>query len=285
MANKRIKKKRTQQRQRANLTQSGYSAKEVKQLRGSDLAQASAKVDRQNKYNDNRQYLLSLGIDKSIISKNQLYRRTDKFLQDKKNITKWKRETRELNRYRQLIEAGYKKDEIKKSWLRSDRATLEHIPGEAEYIVYKNKWWLLVMFADVMGDGNIDSNMYANFTMDELITSINERYEESYNNLDGSDKFGGVFKIMFSDDIKGLRLLARSYDKRGYNLPIGKFDRETYSTVTIKNDFTLREFAEMTLIILENTGNAETVSNYKTLRAYSTGFTTKKFRQLFKYND
>ena len=272
MANKRIKKKRAKQQQRANLVRP-------------ELAQIPAKNNLQKKYNDNRAYLLSLGIDKSVISKHQLYRRTDKFLQDKKNQTKWKRETRELNRYRQLIEAGYKKEDIKKSWLRSDRSTLEHIPGEAEYLVYKNKWYLLVMFADVMGDNNIETDMYKNMTTDELITAINECYDFSRNNIDGSSNFRGVFKIMFSENKTDLRILARSYEKRGYNLPIGKFDRNTYDTITIKNDFTLREFAEMTLIILENTGNAETVANYRILRAYCTGFNMRKFRRLFYYDD
>lgn len=271
-SNKRIEKKRTQQTQREKLVKSGIDPKTARRTKGVTLQKQSAKIDKKNQNIKNRQYLLAEGIDNRILTQKQLYRRTEKFLQDRQNLKKWRKETRELHRFDRLLEAGYKKEEIRKSWLRYDKITNFYIEEKIQYTICYSSYYICVMYADVLGDSEIDPDQFKRYSFRELKEEIKERYEEALNNPDDSGTFHGAFRIMRSRDKGLLRLTASAWEKRGYNVRIGKFNKSTYDTVTLKNDFTPREYAEMLLLIMNHSSNADAVEHYQTLMHYATGF-------------
>ena len=266
---KRLRKKKSQQQQRANLKQSGYSEKQIRNIKGAELQKASAKVDTKRRYDENRAFLLSQGIDRQIISQQQLYRRSDKFLHDKENIKKWRKESRELVRYRKFIDAGFKPEEIKKSWLRYDKITNRVIMERLQYeVVYFDKY-LVLQYADILGDSTIDPEQFKDYTFEEIKNFIRNSIMNALRTPDDSGSFHGAFRMISGRDKFALRQAARDYERRGYNIRVGKFSKNAYTTVTIKNDFTPREFAEMVLIVLNNSSNKDAIYHYKYFQRYA----------------
>lgn len=266
---KRLRKKKSQQQQRANLIQSGYSEKQIRNIKGAELQKASAKVDTKRRYDENRAFLLSQGIDRQIISQKQLYRRSDKFLQDKENLKKWRKESRELGRYRKFIDAGFRPDEIKKAWLRYDKITNRVIMERLQYeVVYFDKY-LVLQYADVLGDSTIDPEQFKDDSYEEIKESIRNRILQALSKPDDSGSFHGAFRMISGRDKFALRQAARDYERRGYNIRVGKFTKNAYTTVTIKNDFTPREFAEMVLIVLNNSSNQDAIAHYEYFQKFA----------------
>lgn len=280
---KRIEKKKARKNQRANLIQSGYDAKSVNKLQGSKLTEEVKKVDKQKQYKNNRQYLLSQGIDNRIISRNQLYRRTEKFLTDRQNINKWRKETRELHRFDRLIDAGFKKSEIKKSWLRYDKITDRIIFDRIQYTVHYNPFYIGVMYSEIYSD-EMTMEGIEEMSFSEIFKEYMRIIDKAFSEPDNSDGFHGVFKIVIGSSKKNVQHACKVWNMRGYNVSVGKFSKDRYETLIIKNDFSLREYLDLLYFVFAHEKNEDIINDYKTFYKYAEDFHAPKvFARLFPY--
>lgn len=280
--NKRIQKKQTQTQQRKKLVESGQSKKAVQNMGRTALNKEYQKVQRKETYQNRREYLESKGIPKSIISQKQLYRRSDSFLQDKENLKQWRKEGRELDRFRKLKKAGYKESEIKKSWLRYDKITNQKIREFTEYKVYESPYFLCLQYADIMKDSDIDPDMYKNYSLEELIEMIHERLEDAQLHPDDSSTFHGAFRMATGKSESDMRHIAKQYEQHGYNVRVGKFSKKSYSTLTVRRDWSPREMAESLLIIMEHSKNIDAIHAYESFKDYAMTFDSDAIKDIFR---
>lgn len=167
-------------------------------------------------------------------------------------------EIKRKNNLKKLKSYGFKEDEIKKGWLtRNDNFIGDLIDKHLETTVFTAKQYLCVVYAEVNGHTiQYGTNSYNYYSLQRIIDLIHEKIEESEIDIDGSDDMCGIFQI-YSGSKKACQQFAYSMSQRGYNVKIGKFTRNPYECLCIRNDWTLREFSEMILLVLSNCLNAD----------------------------
>lgn len=226
----------------------------------------------------NVQAWLDMGIDRSIISRYDLRNKNpDKvrpavFTEIKKESKSAKikatKKRKAQERHNFLTSQGFKKSEIKKSWLQSDKRMYEALGLTDPLQKYTPELYLGVCFTTRKGVVYFNgTEEYKNDTFEEILDQIYDRVEEAVSNPDGSDKLRLIFKIVYGDKFTVDYMLS-AYEKRGYNLKIGKLIDRRYYRLFNRNDWTMREYAEMLLCIIDQCHNEVVPDIIKDLRKY-----------------
>ena len=215
----------------------------------------------------NVQAWLDLGIDRSIISRYDLRNKNpDKvrpsvFTEIKKEsksakikATK-KRKAQERQNY--LTGQGFKKSEIKKSWLHSDKALYKALGRTNPNEVFTANKHLALAFTNLHGaSGILNTSAYKSLSFEEVKERIQDRISEAEQDPDGSDSLTCVFQMFHGSEDECEQQLE-GFSKRGYNLSIKKLTDRRYYRLVNRNDWTMREYAEMMLCVLEQCHNKD----------------------------
>lgn len=271
MATKRLKKKQTKKMLQEHLLQNGYTdSKKLNRMTKTELQTTVKKVDRNIRQKQRRAENLAkwdnLGIDKKIISQFDLRNKNpdnisiDLFKEIKKaSRTEKARQTREHNkaiRYNRLINHGYLPEEIKPSWINSDVYMYEALGKIRPNKVYTTNVHLAIAFTDVNGSTIFNTSEYRNYTFEELLQLIEERIQQALNFPDDSGLTALVFEVRNGSEEETEGFLS-AYEERGYNFKLGKLTDRRYYRLVNRNDWTLREFAELTLCVLNQINNRD----------------------------
>ena len=215
-----------------------------------------------------------LGIDKKIISQFDLRNKnpntTKSALKSEiisasneiKNLRRIEkaRQTRERNkaiRYEELKKHGFSPDEIKPKWTTSDNLMYEAMGRTNPKKVYHADEYLAIAFTPRQGaTGIFNTSEYKKYTFDEIVEMIHERIDECYDNIDGSDVMTLIFQIEHGDKEHTEEVL-QGFEQRGYNLKIGKLTDRRYFRLVNRNDWTMREYAEMVLCCISQCHNSD----------------------------
>ena len=209
-----------------------------------------------------------LGIDSSIISRLDLRNKNPDRI-SKADLSKIKSESRKVKTARTkqqrakeresfLISEGYKKSDIKKSWLTSDKLLYKGIGRTNPNEIFHATNYLALAFTGVNGStAIINTGQYREYTFSEIKQMIKERIAEAEEDPDTSgDQFRCVFE-MFQGTEEECEVQLDGFSKRGYNLSIKKLTDRKYYRLVNRNDWTMREYAEMVLCVLEQCHNKD----------------------------
>ena len=274
MANKRLKKKQTKKMLQEHLLQNGYNdSKKLNRMTKTELQATVKKVDRNIRQKQRRADNLAkwdtLGIDKKIISQFDLRNKNpDNISSDLlKTIktasrTEKARQTREHNkaiRYNRLIKHGYLPEEIKPSWINSDVYMYEALGKIRPNKVYTANVHLAIAFTDVDGSPIFNTSKYRIDTFEEILQKIEKRVYEAAAKPGDSGLTALVFEIRNGSEDETEHFL-NVYEERGYNFKLGKLTDRRYYRLVNRNDWTMREFAELTLCVLMQINNRDVPS-------------------------
>lgn len=203
---------------------------------------------------------LDMGIDKSIISRLNL-RSKDPDKQSKKEIASIKTKSTKFKnariREQTLKNSGFKKSEIKKSWLQSDKALYRALGRTNPNEVFTASKHLALAFTNLHGaSGILNTAQYKHLTFEEIKERIYDRVNNAENDPDGSDSMTCVFQMFHGDEDECEEQLE-GFSKRGYNLSIKKLTDRRYYRLVNRNDWTMREYAEMVLCVIEQAHNKD----------------------------
>lgn len=209
-----------------------------------------------------------LGIDSTIISRLELRSKDpakvskDVLSEIKKESAKVKRartkQQRAKEREKFLLGEGYKKSDIKKSWLSSDKHLYRGIGRTNPNEIFHAKNHLALAFTNVNGSTAImNTGQYREYSFTEIKQMIKERIAEAEEEPDTSgDQFRCVFE-MFQGTEEECEIQLDGFSQRGYNLSIKKLTDRKYYRLVNRNDWTMREYAEMVLCVLEQCHNKD----------------------------
>lgn len=272
MPSKRLKKKRAKQHREQLLTRAGYTRKEQKTTDPAILEKEYKREVRNEKERTrrqtNRKNLLKNGVPLSIITAERLDNKSFAKL-TQKQLADYRLKGKKLEFLKEngIPYAKAKKD-LSKSWEKlSEKYGLENPVGFNSRKTYHGDTYLYVGFAQKV-DGFNRENM-SDWTDDELIDRIKERYEEAITTPDDSGSFCGVFSV-FVGSKQDAEQIAEDYFDRGYKFSPGrrvfKFDTDSYSKVTLRSDFSQRRFHELIYTCISQMRNdrvADFMSNMK----------------------
>ena len=251
MASKRQRKKIEKKRQEKILSNQ-YSPKEIKKMVSSERAKETKRIERnisrQVSRERTRNYFRDLGFSDRFINQNRLY---DKKVESysKEDIRKLKRKAADLKRQEEKITAlknagytEYTKSDLRKGWEKLN----EKFPGleMPDNFVYTADEYLYIGAAEIQS-GFRRENL-SSFTMDDLVTQINDRIKEAANNPTGSGDAYCVFRIS-TGSYEKCQHIANVFYERGYNLNPDhmKLSSARYMKLTIDNKWSKREFMEL----------------------------------------
>ena len=269
--NKRIQKKQSKKELTSELRKYGYTESQTKNKTISELSKIANKESRNYKQRQRRASNLAkweaLGIDKKIISQFDLRNKnpeklSNAVLKEIKNKSRAEkaRQTREINRqhrYNQLIAFGYTPAEIKPIWLTSDNRMYEAMHKVNPLKVFHADNYIALAFTPAEGVTAIfNTSKYKNWSFEEILQAIVDRYAECMKEIDGTGQMSLFFKIE-SGDYNHCEEMLYDWGQRGYNLKIGKLTDRRYYRMVNRNDWNMREYAEMMLCIMEQSKNAD----------------------------
>lgn len=234
--NKRVQRKQAKKEQNKKLSNVGYSAKEIKNLSTSERNKEIKRITRNEQQNARRARNVAewekLGIDKKIIS--QLG------LRNKNPHSVHNAELREIKN--------------------KSKAYRAKVTRERNYriqnTVYHAKEHLALAFTALNGESPFSTAEFKKLTYNQLIRKIKARRQDAMDNPSGSGQLRCAFQIMHGDRDECEEMLD-NFASRGYNLSIGKLTRDEYIPLVNRNDWTKREFAELTLAIISQCPNAD----------------------------
>ena len=220
-----------------------------------------------------------LGIHDSIISRYDLRNKNpDKIRQGvfdeikKESRTAKIRETKARKaqeRLDYLTGQGFKKSEIKKSWLQSDKLLYEALGKTNPKEVFKAKSHLALSFTTVNGADIFEgTSKYKNLSFDEIKERIQNRVDDAEKNPGGSDELVCVFQF-FSGSESECEEVQNVFAQRGYNLKANKLTDKRYHRLMNRNDWTMREYAELTLAIISQCHNRDVPMYITQLRDFA----------------
>lgn len=208
-----------------------------------------------------------LNIDSTIITRNKL-RDKDPAKVSKSDLADLKRESRKVRTERTkkqrakereqfLISEGYKKKDIKKSWLTSDKLMYRGLGRTNPNEIFHAQSYLALAFTNIHGASVIlNTSEYKTMTFTEIKERIAKRIMKAIEDPDGSDSMTCVFQ-MFQGTQEECEEMLDGFSQRGYNLNIKKLTDKRYHRLVNRNDWTMREFAEMVLCVLEQCHNKD----------------------------
>ena len=140
----------------------------------------------------------------------------------------------------------------------------------AENKVYKPTEHLALAFATADGnnEGLQNTARYKDMSYQELLQHIKNRRKEAQDNPDGSGKLNGFFMIK-SGDKSECQMHLDDFSERGYNLPAGKLVKDEYIPLMNRNDWTKREFAELTACVIDQCLNSRVDDHLKELQYFA----------------
>ena len=209
----------------------------------------------------------ALGIHDKIITQYDLRNKNPERISDtvykeikKESRTYKARETKARNaqrRYNEFLSEGYKSKDIKKDWLTSDKKMYKAMGKTNPNEIFKANSHLALAFTNRHGATTIiDTSEYKNLSFAEIKARIQDRISEAYDDPDGSDSMTCIFQ-MFSGSEEECENMLDGFSQRGYNLSIKKLTDRRYYRLVNRNDWTMREYAEMMLCVLEQCHNQD----------------------------
>ena len=268
---KRIQKKRFKKEIISELKQYGYQvSSKTEKMTVAELEQTVKKKRKQYKQNLTRKQNVStweqLGIDKSIISRYDLRNKnpgkvSDSVLKEIKNESrkvKYNR-TRLQNmerRREKLISSGVDPNSITYNMIRSDDIMYSVLGKTNPNKVFHSNVFLAICFTDVNGSTIFNTSRYKEFSFEELKQHIQERIKDGQEEPDNSGVLALVFDITDGTQEECEQHL-NDMSQRGYNLSKGKLTDRRYHRLVNRNDWTMREFAEMTCCLLDQIHNRD----------------------------
>ena len=208
-----------------------------------------------------------LGIDSTIISRYDLRNKNPEKV-SKSVIAEVKSESRKVKTARTkkirskerenfLKSEGFKKSQIPKSWLTSDKLMYKGLGRTNPNEIFHADQFLALAFTNLHGASVIlNTSEYADLSFKEIKERIQERIVQSEEDPDGSDSMSCVFQ-MFQGTEEECEEQLDGFSKRGYNLNIKKLTDRKYHRLVNRNDWTMREYAEMVLCVLEQCHNKD----------------------------
>lgn len=219
-----------------------------------------------------------LGIDKSIITKFDLRNKnpervSDSFLSDIKSQSRVAktRATKARNQERrrqQLINEGFKAKDIKPGMIMSDRKLYELLGRTDPNRVYRADKHIALSFAHLQGDVVFNTSAYRGMSYEEIKEKLNDRINGAVTDVDDSDSFRCAFQ-MFTGSESECEAQQSQWDSRGYNLKVGKLTDRRYYRMVNRNDWTMREFAEMMLCVLDQAHNKDVENLYNQFKFFA----------------
>lgn len=214
----------------------------------------------------------SLGIAEKIITQYDLRNKnpnpkkpTAEQLQFKQTVktasrvykTKVTKEKNAKRRYWEYKKHGYSDEEIKKSWLASDKKMREILNVTDVNRVYNAKSYLGIAFTNLHGATAIfDTSKYKRWSFEKIKKAIHKRVAQSNANPDGSDHMSCIFQL-FAGSEDYCDYMLDEFSQRGYKLSIKKLTDRRYYRLVNRNDWTMREYAEMMLCVLQQCHNKD----------------------------
>lgn len=219
-----------------------------------------------------------LGIDDRIISRLDLRNKNpervaDELMRDIKTQSrtqkaKTTRERKARERESILVAEGYKKSEIKKKWLASDKHLYAELGRTNPNTVYKATSHLALCFTPVNGADFIGTSDLKKYTFAELKSMIRKRVESAKRKPKGSSDMSCVFQ-MFHGSESECESALNDFNKRGYNLSVKKLTDARYYRMVNRNDWTMREFAELTYAVIRQSHNRDVEMHINQLRDFA----------------
>ena len=229
-----------------------------------------AKQNRNKRQNErraqNKQGWQALGIHDKIISRLSLRDKNPNTVPDdfKKLVktqsrTQKARETKACNmkqRESVLRNAGFKKSEIKKQWLTSDNYLYNALGRTNPNKVYKSKEHLALCFTPVNGAEFVGTAELKNLSFEEIKNKIHKRVKQAKRKPKSSADISCVFQMFHGSESECDRALD-IYNQRGYNLSAKKLTDRRYYSLLNRNDWTMREYAEMVYTVISQAHNRD----------------------------
>ena len=209
----------------------------------------------------------ALGIHDKIISQYDLRnknpnRQSDTVKNQIKNLSSNHKRavTREINKNRRkntLLDAGYKEHEIPKGVLTSDTKMYNFMGKTNPNEIYNASSHLALAFTNRHGATAImDTSQYKNLSFEEIKERLQERISDAEAEPDGSESMSCIFQ-MFSGTEGECENMLNGFSQRGYNMSIKKLTDRRYYRLVNRNDWTMREYAEMMLCVVEQAHNKD----------------------------
>ena len=275
--NKRIQKKEQTKKQQQVLS-AKYSPKEIKKLGSQTRAKETKRITRNEKRKADRaasrDFLIGQGLDPKFISRNKLY--------DKQAKSYDSREILKLKKQNVLENAGIKfaQSDLKLGWVKLQEKypdiiipdnAWKHPPKKSKKSSPSGfKYWLYVGAAAAGNDG-FEPMDFSGFTVEDYETHINEIVTYAAAHPDGSGRMHCVFKVLIRDSKEPLQRAAEVFYNRGYNLSGEnmKLDNKSYSSLTISNQWTKKEFLRLILSCISQMKNADVFDFMDSMRKYT----------------
>ena len=218
-----------------------------------------------------------LGIDSKIISRLKLRDKnpdnvSDEFRKEVKKASGIEKRKQTIKRKAQeresfLLNEGYKKSEIKKKWLTSDKLMYAGIGRQNPNTVYNASSYLALAFTPVNGADYVGTSDLKHYTFSELKEMIRKRVGQAERKPKGSGDMSCVFK-MFQGSESNCESALDDFAQRGYNLNIKKFTDARYYRMVNRNDWSMREFAELTYSVIRQAHNRDVPMYINQLRDF-----------------
>ena len=220
----------------------------------------------------------NLNIDNTIISqmglrnKNPYSMSDDMIAQIKKASANVRRRrtikaNQEIRRQR-LLDYGYTPEQIEYSWINSDKKMYEMLNKTNPHFLYHANQHLAIAFTNLQGfEAFYGTSEYRDKSFDEILQAIQKRVDEAKNDPEGSGYLRCVFQIFSGTETECQENLD-DWNRRGYNLPKRKLTDRRYYPLLNRNDWTMREFAELTLCIVNQSHNGYVPETLQQLKKF-----------------
>ena len=143
-----------------------------------------------------------------------------------------------------------------KSKYQKARDTREYNKTVALTTVHHAKTNLALAFTSLHGARPFTTAHFRDMSYSEILKRIRQRKKEAKDNPDNSGGLRCAFQIM-SGTKEECNVMLEDFSQRGYNLKVGKLTANEYLPLVNRNDWTKREFAELTLAVIEQCPNAD----------------------------
>lgn len=278
----RKKKKALKKEYEKNLLKANYNDIKINKISFAELEQINKKAVRNIRQNERRKSNLdkwvSLGIDTDIISRFDLRNKNPdnvslEFFEliKRKSKSEKARKTKERNqqeRYNKLIKHGYTPAEINPLWIRNDTILYEILGKTPPNKVYISNIHLALCFDNVRDGIFFNTSRFKEWTFEKIKEEIeiiikggfsdvlDEDVDGVLNNPDDSGQMAIFIQVHSGDEEENEEFL-NAYGERGYNLKVQKLTDRRFYRLLNRNDWTMREFAELVLCVISQIKNTD----------------------------